>query len=124
MRRYVGPMLIAVAMIAVVGIGGVEKAQAAPGFFSFSVGSPGYGPAGYSASFGAYPQPYYPPVPSCGVTPYGAVPYASVYGPAAYGAYGGYGGYGGYGAYYRPLPAVPYYGHHGHHGYGGYGRHF
>jgi hypothetical protein len=109
MKRYVGPMLIAVALVAVVCVGGVEKAQAAPGFFSFSVGSPGYGPAGYSAAYGSYPQPlpYYAPVPRCGPSPFGPVPYGVGYGPAAYGAY------------YRPFGPTPYYGHYGHH-HGGY----
>jgi hypothetical protein len=119
-------MLIVVAMVAVVGVGGVEKAQAAPGFFSFSVGNPGYGPAGYSASFGTYPQALpYAVGPNCGPRPYG-VGYGAGYG-AAYGAgFGGgfgavpYVGRPAYGAYYRPpVPNCGPYGHHGHYG-GGY----
>jgi hypothetical protein len=90
MRRYVGAMVVAVAMVVVVGTAGVSKAQAAPGFFNFSIGNSGYGPAGYSASFGSYapPVPYYAARPGCGPVPY----------------YGGYRGYG----------------HHGHHGYRGW----
>jgi hypothetical protein len=114
MRRYVGAMVVAAAMIAVVGVAGVSKAQAAPGFFNFSIGNSGYGPAGYSASFGSYapapPVPYCAPRPICGPVPYGA----------AYGGVPYMGGYRGpaYGAYYRAIPPVPYYG-----GYRGYGPH-
>ena len=112
MRRYVGAMVVAVAMVAVLGMEGVSQAQVSPGFFNFSVGNSGYGPAGYSASFGAYPQPfpYYAARPSCGPVPYGAayggVPYVGGYGRPAYGAF------------YRPVAPLPYYG-----GYSGYGHH-
>lgn len=115
MRRYVGAMVIAVAMVAVVGIGGVAKAQAAPGFFNFSIGNNGYGPAGYSASFGSFaPQvPYCAPQPGCGP----AIPYGAGYGAVPYVARP-------YGAFYRPVPPLPYYGgYRGYGGYGGYGHH-
>jgi hypothetical protein len=102
-------MVIAVAVVAMVGIGGVAKAQAAPGYFNFSIGGPGYGPAGYSASFGTYaPAAPYVAGPSCGAVPYGAgyggVPYVAPYVRP-------------YGAYYRPLPPAPFYGGYGYHGH-------
>jgi|GEM_PF-6917153 len=114
MKRYVGPLLAAAAVLAVVGVGGVSTAKAAPGFFSFSVGNPGYGGGGYSAYYGAYPQPQPQPFyaqPHCSPPQYGPAPWM-----------GGYRGMP-YGAHYRPMPAPrPYYGHGGYRG--GYGPRF
>ena len=87
MKRTALALLMTVVVFAASGLAEPAKAQAAPGYFSFSVGGPGYG-----VGYGAYP-------------PYGPNPYFVPPGPRYYAGYPyGYNPYrvAPYGAYYRP----------------------
>jgi hypothetical protein len=116
MRRAVWTMMVVGVLVAATGFANPTVARAAPGYFNFSVGTPGYNLGyGYAA-----PAPYvYPVAPQ----PYVAQPYVA----QSY-AYGGVGpsmsfgfGYPGYGygapyrAYYGGYGGPGCYGHHGHH---------
>src|SRR4051794_15275853 len=107
MRRAMLAVLSAVVVIAAAGLVDPQPAQAQPGGFSFSIGSPGYYGAGYGYGYAPYAYGAYLPQTYL----YGSVPFG---GPAC--GYGGYRGYGGYPyrSNYRGYYGYSGYGHHGH----------
>ncbi|HEY1602915.1 MAG TPA: hypothetical protein VGG64_25140 [Pirellulales bacterium] len=115
MRRIMWSVVMTGVMLAAVGLSDPEQAQAGPGFFSLSVGTPsytGYYGAGYPGpGYGGYPGPNY--AGYAGVAPVVSQPY--MYAGLPFGGGPSYPGlqYGAYtpGGFY---PHASY----GHHGYG------
>ncbi|HEY4313524.1 MAG TPA: hypothetical protein VGN12_28995 [Pirellulales bacterium] len=107
MRRALMAMMVVGVLVVATGLADPRVVQAAPGYFNFSIGTPGYNfgysggypgvaPYGYAAPY-AYPAPVAPQPYFYGGVPYGAPRYGY---PAPYGAYyGGYYGRPGYGHY-------------------------
>ena len=117
MKRAMVSMAALALLAGAVSLAAPDRAQAGgPGFFSLSVGNPGY--AGYGGGYG----PGYGGGGYCG-QPYGPVVRRSY----VYAGYP-YGGpvihYGGYAGYYGGYPDYPrHYGHGGHGGHGGHDGH-
>jgi hypothetical protein len=122
MRRIIWSVVVTGVMLAAVGFIDPRQAQAGPGFFSLSVGTPGFsgyygsGYPGYpGAGYGGYPGPSYASYP--GVAP--VVPQPYLYAGLPFCGVQSYPGLQ-YGAY-SPGGFYPHTGY-GHHGYG-HGHH-
>ncbi len=117
MRRALLTMMVVGVLVAATGFADPRPAEAQPGYFNFSLGTPGYyapyatpypqaAPYGYGG-YGGYAAPIAPQADFGAAVPLGGVGLGFGYGGAPYGGY--YRGYGGGG-----WPGYGYGHHYGH----------